>query len=47
MIKVTKESKPKETECKHDYEFTQGWEDELYVCKKCGHRYRLYYENMK
>lgn len=35
------------TLCEHDYEFTQGYDDELYVCKKCGDRYRLYYEDMK
>lgn len=35
--------------CKHDYKEVSGIYDmdgETYECKKCGDRYRLYYEDM-
>ena len=46
---ITKKDYKKQSiiSCEHKYEFIQGWEDELYICKKCGDRYRLYYEDMK
>lgn len=37
-------------ECKHEYEeVSSNWDmdGETYKCKKCGDRYRLYYEDMK
>lgn len=39
-----------DTKCDHDYEETSSNTDmdgETYVCKKCKHRYRLYYEDMQ
>jgi hypothetical protein len=36
--------------CNHDYEEVSSIHDfdgETYVCKICGDRYRLYYEDMK
>ena len=41
--------KEKQKDCKHEYEETSSPYDmdgETYTCKKCGHRYRLYYEDM-
>lgn len=33
--------------CEHKYECVyEGWEGESYECKKCRHRYKLYYEDM-
>ena len=42
--------KEKQKVCKHEYVETSSSSDmdgETYECKKCGHRYRLYYEDMK
>lgn len=39
--------KPK---CEHDYEEVSSpydMEGETYKCRKCGDRYRLYYDDMK
>lgn len=36
--------------CQHDYEEVSGpndYDGETYECKKCGHRYRLYYDEMR
>lgn len=36
--------------CKHDYQevsSTTDFDGETYKCSGCGHRYRLYYEDMK
>lgn len=39
-----------ELACEHDYEEVSSRSDmdgETYKCRKCGDRYRLYYEDMK
>jgi hypothetical protein len=41
---------PHELACEHEYEeisFLHDDDGETYKCKKCGHRYRLHYDDMK
>lgn len=43
------EPKP-EPKCEHEYKEVSGPMDmdgETYKCSKCGHRYRLYYDEMR
>jgi hypothetical protein len=41
----------KDTECEHDYEETpesaSNFDYEQYECKKCHHRYKLWYDEMR
>jgi len=40
----------KQKTCKHDYKEVSSnydFDGESYECKKCGHRYRLYYDDMR
>ncbi len=41
---------PHDLVCEHEYEdisHPYDYDGEIYKCKKCGHRYRLYYDEMR